>query len=110
MVEEIKKKILKVVSKRDFSKGLEYNENYIEYVSCTNVVREKIFQFLVESEHTYRKYIDQIDVSQNNIVDTYCTCPQFLTTNSCKHVAACLIVYSDMIFLMNNENPEKKSL
>lgn len=110
MVEEIKKKILRVVSKRDFSKGLEYNENYIEYISCTNVVREKRFQFLVESEHTYRKYMVQIDVSQNNIVDTYCTCPQFLTTNSCKHVAACLIVYSDMIFLMNNENPEKKSL
>lgn len=109
MIEDVKKKILEVVSKSDYEQGLEYDENYIEYVNYTNLFQVKRFQFLVESEHSYRKYMVQIEISGSEISNTYCTCPQFRLTNSCKHIAACLIIYSDRILKSSKESTEKKS-
>ena len=108
-MEEVKKKILEVVSKRDYGKGLEYEESYIDYVNLTTFFQKKRFQFLVESEHSYRKYMVQIEIDGREISDTYCTCPQFQNTNSCKHIAACLIIYSDGILKSSKDSAEKKS-
>ncbi len=97
-MDELQNKILDWVNDADYNKGLDYNEDYIEHVSSTGK-SDKKHQFLVESESSYRKYIVQIDVDRlNNIKDVYCTCPQFIRTRSCKHVAACLICYSDVLF------------
>ena len=102
-MDELQNKILEWVSKTDYNKGLNYNEDYIEHVSTTGQT-EKKYQFLVESESSYRKYIVQIDTNQyKNIKKTYCTCPQFLNNGSCKHVAACLICYSDILLAKKNE-------
>lgn len=97
-MDELQNKILDWVNEVDYNKGLDYNEDYIEHVSSTGT-SDKKHQFLVESESSYRKYIVQIDVDRlNRIKDVYCTCPQFIRTRSCKHVAACLICYSDVLF------------
>ena len=97
-MDELQNKILDWVNEVDYNKGLDYNEDYIEHVSSTGT-SDKKHQFLVESESSYRKYIVQIDVDRlNRIKDVYCTCPQFIRTHSCKHVAACLICYSDVLF------------
>lgn len=97
-MDELQNKILDWVNETDYNRGLDYNEDYIEHVSSTGK-SDKKHQFLVESESSYRKYIVQIDVDRlNNIKDVYCTCPQFIRTRSCKHVAACLICYSDVLF------------
>ena len=102
-MDEVKRKILEWVNNSDYNKGLNYNEDYIEYVSTTGSVNIKS-QFLVESESSYRKYVVQIDTDRNkNIQKTYCTCPQFITTTSCKHVAACLICYSDTLLSSKND-------
>jgi len=97
IMDEVEKKILKVVTRADYKKGLNYDEDYIEYIGVTTVEKEKRFQFLVESESSYRKYMTEIYVTHGNITKTLCTCPQFLSTHSCKHVAACLVCYSDKI-------------
>ena len=62
-MDELQNKILEWVSKTDYNKGLNYNEDYIEHVSTTGQT-EKKYQFLVESESSYRKYIVQIDTNQ----------------------------------------------
>ena len=45
MMEEVKKKILEVVSKRDYGKGLEYEESYIDYVNLTTFFQKNVFNF-----------------------------------------------------------------
>ncbi len=100
----IEKEILKVVEKTDYQKGLNYEEEKIKYVGKTEIDHQKQYQFLVTSEETYRKYVVQIIISKNQIQDTFCTCPQFKSFHSCKHVAACLTCYSEKLFAMKNIN------
>ncbi len=100
---EIKEKILEAVSLSDYRKGLEYDEDYIDYVSNTESNIGNKHQFLVESESSYRKYMVQIEVRNESVYQIYCTCPQFMQTDSCKHVAACLITYSNEIFSVKKE-------
>ena len=35
MFEDIKKEILKAVTTRDYQKGMNYEEDYVEYINCT---------------------------------------------------------------------------
>jgi len=100
---EITEEILNWVSKSDYEKGLNYDEDFIDYVGFTNIDFNKRYQFLVESESSYRKYMVQIEMKNNQIMRTFCTCPQYQGTKSCKHVAACSILYSDRLFSMENE-------
>lgn len=110
MMEEIKKEILKVVSISDYKKGMDYEESYIEYINTMSFLGSKRIQFLVESETSYRKYMVQIEIKNKQITSTSCTCPKFLESDSCKHVAACLLVYSDKIFTFSNASLSQKSL
>lgn len=104
----IEKEILKIVNHSDYQKGLNYDEDLIDLVGQTKDQNQKTFQFLVESERTYQKYVVQIAVRKNQVVRTFCTCPQFQQTDSCKHLAACLTCYSDKIF--NQEEPKALEL
>ena len=109
MFEDIKKEILKAVTTRDYQKGMNYEEDYVEYINCTYFSNSKRYQFLVESETSYRKYMVQIEMQNSNIMKTLCTCEQFQAHHSCKHVAACLLIYSDKLFSPPKETIEKKS-
>lgn len=110
MIDSIKKEIMKFISQADYQKGINYDEDYIDYVGISKIDEAKRFQFLVESESSYRKYMVQIEMNENHIKKTYCTCPQHQLTHSCKHLAACFILYSDKLFSFTNEKAiERKS-
>lgn len=102
-MDQIEEQILQVVTRLDYKKGLNYDEDYIEYVATSVIEGQKRFQFLVESESSYRKYMVQIYTKENKIKKTFCSCPQFTTSNSCKHVAACLVCYSDKMLNVQDE-------
>ncbi len=109
-MDEVKKEILKVVDRSDYIKGLNYDEDALEYISVATIDNQKRFQFLVHSESSYRKYMVQVDTKFNEIKNTFCTCPQFNSFHSCKHVAACLVCYSDKILnSIDEKNVEKKT-
>ena len=111
MINSVENEILKVISASDYEKGINYDEDYVNYVSVTQVEKRKRYQFLVESERYYSKYGVQIDMQDNHIVKTFCTCPQYYSTKSCKHIAASLVSYSDKLFNFKNEKSiEQKSL
>ena len=95
---EIEQSIRELVNTSDYQKGLEYDEDYLKFVGVTNVSDKRRLQFLVESESSYRKYLVQVETQFDEVVSTYCTCPQFQATHSCKHLAACLISFSNEIF------------
>ena len=95
---EIEEKIRELVSDSDYRKGMDYDEDYIQFVGTTVMNRVKRTQFLVESETSYRKYMVQIELYNGEVTNTYCTCPQYQATHSCKHIAASLISYSNEIF------------
>ena len=111
MINSVENEILKVISASDYEKGINYDEDYVNYVSVTQVEKRKRYQFLVGSERYYSKYGVQIDMQDNHIVKTFCTCPQYYSTKSCKHIAASLVSYSDKLFNFKNEKSiEQKSL
>ena len=110
MIEEIKQKILSAVAPRDYQKGMNYEESYVDYINCTHFDNSKRFQFLVESESSYQKYMVQIEMVGQDIKKTLCTCLQFQQYHSCKHVAACLIIYSNKMFALPKETITKKSV
>ena len=110
MINSITKEILRVINQSDYQKGSQYNEDYIDFIGVTTIDRNKRFQFLVESESSHKKYMVQIEMNQNKIEATYCTCSQWQSIHSCKHVAACSILYSDQLFSFVNEKVlEQKS-
>ena len=95
---DIKDKILSVISLIDYRKGMNYDEDLITYIGKNIKSGLDVYNFLVHSESSVKKYRVNMSLSDNNIEDIYCDCPQFNSFSSCKHVAACLISYSDIIF------------
>lgn len=111
MIDDIKKEILKHITLADYFKGENFNESMIEYIGMAPVEESKRFQFLVRSSSSYQKYMNQIVIVNNHIDSLYCSCPQFALTKSCKHLAACLILYSDQLFSYENpKNIETQSI
>ncbi len=110
-MDSVEKEILKFITRSDYKKGLEYDEDFIDFVGSTLIESQKRFQFLVESESTYRKYMVQVETKAGSIQKTLCTCPQFKGTHSCKHVAACLICYSDKLLnVQDTKTIEQKTI
>ena len=107
-MDEVTRKILEVVNRSDYIKGLNYDESMIQVGGTARVNDQKRFQFVVHSESSNRKYMVQIVEKNNKIQNTYCTCPQFEGTGSCKHVAACLTCYSDQILQSHSDNSVKQ--
>ena len=106
MVNEIDK-IKSIVNSSDFIKGRTYPSYYIDYIGVEQKNNNNVFHFEVESERTYDIYKVTVEGIKNNINKVSCSCPQFRGTNSCKHVAACLINYKDEIL---NFDPKERLL
>ena len=103
MIKDIENEIKNNISPSDYIKGSNYDEEDIEYLGKTQIEKRIKHQFLVESQSSYKKYMVQITILDNHIDSLYCTCKQFQNTNSCKHLAACLISYSDHLFNFEDE-------
>lgn len=95
--------ILTTVGQMDFIKGRAYPKRYVDYVDSYKERDTNVHYFLVESERTYDQYEVYIKEKNHRIVDKTCTCPQYSSYKSCKHIAACLIHCKDEILPINQE-------
>ncbi len=93
-------KILKYVARYDYVKGKNYYKGYIKPVEKVDMLSAVLNKFKVESERINKIYEVNIiyDKNSKKIIRTYCDCPQFKATYSCKHVATCLYNYYENIF------------
>lgn len=89
----------KLFGKDSVSKALTIKETDISlYDSFSRARNEIVHIFNVNSQH-YSYYYDVNIISNGKqVLSFYCECPQFSAVHSCKHVAACLMNYSDLIF------------
>ncbi|MBE6161447.1 MAG: hypothetical protein E7158_04430 [Firmicutes bacterium] len=111
MVEQIQNEILKKIDKFDYEKGLSYDEDFIKYNGIVKKDTGLSYNFLVQSESSFNKYLVDILINNNSIIGSFCTCPQFSKSGSCKHIAACLISYSNTMFnVVSDNNIKKQSL
>lgn len=103
---DIDKIITKIVNETNYKKGLNYNFDDIELIKIIHMNnKSKIFKFEVESERTINIYNVDITTQNNEVILTYCSCPQYKEHHQCKHIAACLIKENIKIF---NFQKEKK--
>ncbi len=95
----IEEKIINCVNQLNYLKGNDYDFNKIEMLKIIHMTdKSKIYKFSVTSESTDNKYKTDITTKNNEIILTYCSCPQFEKENKCKHIAACLIKEQQKIF------------
>ena len=100
--EDIYYQIRKYINYQDYYKGDDYYPGYLDYLGCKKENGLFIHDFKVESERTSKKYDCIIKMTKKGqISGLSCSCPQFKSFNSCKHLAACLINYSEFLFKIN---------
>lgn len=107
MIDELEK----YVKISDLRKGMDYDNRKVKYVGTAGLLNGKNHRFIVSSEHTTRSYVVRIDIDEEDeIINTSCTCPQFLLTDSCKHVAAVLIKFQNELFLIDKKEQNKRKI
>ncbi len=84
--------------KDSVTKALKINKNDIEHYDTIERGKEDLVHiFQVDSQSSFYYYDVNIITRKNRVISCYCECPQFNKTNTCKHVAACLIKYYNEI-------------
>ena len=88
----------KTFGKDSVSKALSISKNSISFYDTLDRGKNDLVHiFKVNSQH-YNYYYDvNIITRHDSIVSCYCECQQFSNNHTCKHVAACLINYGDII-------------
>ena len=105
---ELKDQIIEIVNTKNYQKGLNYNFDAIELIKIIHMNnKSKIFKFEVESERTFDIYNVDITTQNNDVILTYCSCPQYKEHQKCKHIAACLIKENKKIFNFKTENKKQ---
>lgn len=103
---EIRQKILSVSTMTDYARGINYYKDYVFLLDSNRKENLTQYNFKVESESIDRIYDCTIEVlDTNDIFSTYCDCPKFQESGSCKHIAACINYYYEEMF--NKMTPEK---
>ena len=81
------------------SKGLKISKSDIAfYDTFKRGKNDLVHIFRVNSQHSYYYYDVNVITRNNNIISFYCECERFKSDHTCKHIAACLINCSDIIF------------
>lgn len=103
------REILNYVNYTDYIKGRNYYNSYITLELKDKEHNITNYYFDVESERTYDHYdcIVAVDTT-GKIIECSCTCMQYASYESCKHLAACLYNYQEDIF--THEIDEKELL
>ena len=107
----MKEDILNYVTKEDYEKGRYFPSHYIKLINkSSEKSSDVLYTFRVKSEYTNRYYTTQFHTHLNKIKDVFCSCPQFYTYDSCKHISACLINNQELFYDTNDpKNIESKS-
>ena len=88
----------KLFGRDSVSKGLTISRNDISYYDTVDRGKKDLVHiFMVNSQHLSYYYDVNIITRGSDVVSFYCECPQFHSSHTCKHVAACLINYGDSI-------------
>lgn len=109
IIESIKNKIIKATTYQDYIKGLNFPKSNIKLQSKSEfspLDASYLFQIKSTSRHYY--YFTKINIENNEIEFSLCTCPQCELTGSCKHIAAALINYSNIMFTEKTKEELKK--
>lgn len=102
------KQIKDYVGTDSFNKGMRYFKEFIEYDFSDEMDGIDIHYFIVPSEHYYENnYNVEIQTKNKEIISTECTCMQFQSWGTCKHIAACMIHFREVIFPID---PEERKL
>lgn len=89
----------KLFGKDSVTKALKIDKNDVDYYDTVERGKEDLVHiFQVDSQQYFYYYDVNIVTRRNEIIGCYCECKQFRSNHTCKHVAACLINYSDIIF------------
>ena len=97
MLQEIDNIIKNVVSEEDYNNGLLIDEDDIILMNTY----DNNYNFIVKEDR--KPYIVRIVTQKNNVKYTECTCIDHQKEKTCKHVAACLITYSNKLFNFKSE-------
>ena len=89
----------------DFIKGLNYNSKSVKLLKIEDDESNRYATFEVKSERTYETYRVEVSVDKENkyIEECFCSCPQYRSTSSCKHITASILKYEYELF-SDNEN------
>lgn len=88
----------KTFGRDSVSKALSISKNNISYYDTMDRGKNDLVHIFKVNSHAFNYYYDvNIITRRDSIVSYYCECDTFSKTHSCKHVAACLINYGDMI-------------
>jgi len=109
MKKEVENIIKSVVTDSDFKTGKKYDKKAIILNDCYSSNGD-FFNFYVRSQYSdYYHYQVYIHIKNAKVIRIHCDCHQFYSNNSCKHVAACLINYSETMFRKAFETVEEKT-
>ncbi|MBR1413622.1 MAG: DEAD/DEAH box helicase [Bacilli bacterium] len=97
MLQEIDNIIKNVVSEEDYNNGLLIDEDDIILMNTY----DNNYNFIVKEDR--KPYIVRIVTQKNDVKYTECTCIDHQKEKTCKHVAACLITYSNKLFNFKSE-------
>lgn len=82
-----------------FNKAMKIDIKDIEYYDTIDRNRNDLVHiFKVNSKKYYYYYDVNLIVRDNEIISYFCECKQFFNYHTCKHVAACLLNYSHIMF------------
>ncbi len=93
------KDIMNIVGRDSFIRARGYMSEYIKYCGKQVESLYNIHKFNVESERTYDIYDVKIRERKGEFFGAICNCPQFSNKGMCKHIAACMLKYKDVIFV-----------
>lgn len=91
--------VIDTLGKDSFNKGLSIPRRMIKYYdSFDRGHHDLVHIFQVHSQKYYYYYDVNYIIRDNNIVSYFCECKQFKNNNTCKHLAAVLLNFHDIMF------------
>ncbi len=99
--------IRKLVGDLAYIRGKSYDIDSIEYVDVTNIGTMKYYEFKVKSQSYYDSYEVYVIERNGKITGGTCDCMAYDASGTCKHIAACMQNFNDLVFY---NTPEEKGL
>ena len=97
---DIKKFVIQLLGNDSYNKATKISFNDIRhYDSLKRSTNDFVHIFQVESQSNYYYYDVSIIIKNNNVISYSCDCEQFRKYHTCKHIAACFLHCSDIIFI-----------
>lgn len=98
-VSDVKENVIELVGEDSYNKGKRISADDVKYYDSVERGRNDLVHiFQVDSQNYYYYYDVNIATRDDKVIGYYCECKQFTKNHTCKHIAACMLKYKDMIF------------